>query len=82
MLATTCIVNVTRKSPLANAPRFHGAQASPILIVAWHSGGAPIRLMCDCTEVSSGCAAHVNANVMRSDIILLIYAVSGSCVTA
>ena len=74
LVAAARILQVARKRPLAHAPVLYGADAA-VAAVALHRRIAPVRLSSHLTEVATGAARHVDAHVVRSGIIVPVYAV-------
>lgn len=74
LVAAARILQVARKRPLAHAPVLYGADAA-VAAVALHRRIAPVRLSSHLTEVAAGAARHVDAHMVRSGVIVPVYAV-------
>jgi hypothetical protein len=79
MTAPTSITNISCKSPLTHTPILHRAWSTLMFVMTSHVARTPIRLTCHLAEIPSCGTAQVDADVMGSQVILLIYAVSWTC---
>ena len=76
--ASTSILDVRIEGPLAHAPRLY--RTKTFRIMTWHSRWAPIRLSSHFAKVTPSCAARVDTNMMRTCVIVFIYAISSTSV--
>ena len=79
VIAATGSFNITCESPLTYTPHSYLTHFT-ISFMTWHTARAPVWLHCNFAEIPSSSAAKIDADMVRSSIVLLVDAITWASV--